>query len=140
MGGKENGKKKENNINLEVESIKSEDLLRLITAVPDIGDVEETCITYWQKFKGKMIYLEGWADACLAGTGFPLMEEGSTGEKIDYIKDLSKEILPRKAKERGFKLIEGGFYEMPDATNLYGVTWGIFEKGASRALRENQQA
>ena len=75
-----------------------------------------------------MLYLEGWADACLAGTGFPLMEEGGTERKIQYIKDLSKEILPRKGKEQGLKLIASGFQETPDAENLYGVSWGIYEK------------
>jgi len=106
-------------------------LQKLIDAVPDIGDPEETCISYWQKVGDKLLYLEGWADACLAGTGFPLMEEGETARKIAYIEDLTKEVLPRKAKERELKFLEGGFRETPDAENLYGVTWGIYEKQKS---------
>jgi len=103
-------------------------LQKLIEAVPDVGDPEETCISYWQKFGDKMLYLEGWADACLAGTGFSPIEEGETERKIEFIKDLIKEILPRKAKEKGLKLIASGFQETPDAENLYGISWGIHEK------------
>lgn len=109
-------------------SISDKKLEELINKVPDIGAPEETCISYWQKVGDKFVYLEGWADACLAGAGFPLMEEGETARKIAYIEDLVKEILPRKAKERGLRLIKGGFKEMPDAENLYGVSWGIYEK------------
>lgn len=113
---------------MDVKAINKKKLQELIDNVPDIGNPEETCISYWQTVGDKMIYLEGWADACLAGTGFPLMEEGETAKKIAYIEDLTEDLLPRKAKERGFKLIEGGFQETPDAENLYGVTWGIYEK------------
>ncbi len=113
---------------MEPKSISKEELQKLIDAVPDIGAPEETCISYWQKVGDKMLYLEGWADACLAGTGFPPMEEGDTDRKIAYMKDLTTELLPRKAKERGLKFLKGGFKELEDATNLYGVTWGIFEK------------
>ena len=113
---------------MDVKSIDPKKLRELIHKVPDIGAPEETCISYWQKVGGRMLYLEGWADACLAGTGFPPMVEGETDRKIAYIEDMTKEILPRKAKEKGLKLIEGGFFELPDAANLYGVTWGIYEK------------
>lgn len=116
---------------MEPKHISKEKLQKLIDAVPDIGDPEETCINYWQKVGDKMLYLEGWADACLAGTGFPLMEEGETARKIAYIEDLTKEVLPRKAKERGLTLLEGGFEELEDAESLYGVTWGVYEKQAT---------
>jgi hypothetical protein len=116
-------------LTMEPQTIKKEELQKLIDNVPDVGDPEETCISYWQKLKdGRMLYLEGWADACLAGTGFPPMEEGDTGRKIAYIMDQTQEILPRKARERGYKLVEGGFDEIEDAEHLYGVTWGIYEK------------
>jgi hypothetical protein len=113
---------------MEPKSISREKLQELIDKVPDVGAPEETCISYWQKIGDKFLYLEGWADACLAGTGFPPMEEGETARKITYMQDMTEEILPRKAKERELKLVEGGFIEMPDADNLYGVTWGIYEK------------
>jgi len=113
---------------MDVKSIRKEKLQELINKVPDVGAPEETCISYWQKVQGRFVYLEGWADACLAGTGFPTMEEGETARKIAYIEDLTEEILPRKAKEKGLKLIEGGFIETPDAENLYGVTWGVYER------------
>ena len=117
---------------MNVKSINKKKLEELLDKVPDIGTPEETCISYWQKVGDKMLYVEGWADACLAGTGFPLMEEGETARKIAYIEDLTPEILKRKAKERGLKFLEGGFHETPDAVNLYGVTWGIYEKQESK--------
>lgn len=118
--------------------ISEEKLQELIDGVPDVGDPEETCISYWQKVNNKMVYLEGWSDACLAGTGFPLMGEGEWARKIAYIEDLTEEILPRKAKERGLKFLEGGFRETPDAENLYGVSYGIYEKGGNPIPTESR--
>ena len=117
---------------MEPQTIKKEELQKLIDDVPDVGDPEQTCISYWQKLPdGRMIYLEGWADACLAGTGFPLIGEGEWDKKITYIQDQTNEILPRQAKERGYKLVEGGFIPKTEddfTEHLYGVTWGIYEK------------
>lgn len=106
-------------------SVIKEKLQELIEGVPDENDPD--VLSYWQKANDNEVYLEGWADLCLAGTGFPPMEEGETARKVAYIEDLTPEILQRKAKERGLKLIEGGFKETPDAENLYGVTYGIYE-------------
>lgn len=120
---------------MEPKSISEKKLKKLIDGVPDVDNPEKVCISYWQKVEGKLLYLEGWADACLAGTGFPSIEEGSWDDKIDYIKDLTPEILQRKAKERDLKFIEGGFIEKTDEDfpeHLYGVTWGLYEEEKSK--------
>lgn len=119
---------------MEQKSISEKKLKKLIDDVPDVNNPEEVCISYWQKIGNKLLYLEGWVDACLAGAGFPTIEEGSWDEKIDYIKKLTPEILERKAKERELKLIEGGFVEKTEedfTEHLYGVTWGLYEKQES---------
>jgi len=60
------------------------------------------------------------------------MEEGETSRKIAYIEDLTPEILERKARAKenplgiALKLVKGGFFELEDAENLYGVTYGIY--------------
>lgn len=104
-------------------------LKKLIDTVPDVDDPSK--INYWVTVGDKEIYLEGWADKCLAGTGFPPMEDGEWDAKIDYIKDLTPGILERKAKERGLEFISGGFVEKTDEDypeHLYGVTYGIYRK------------
>jgi hypothetical protein len=100
----------------------------LIDEVPDVDDPAE--INYWKKLDGKWVYLEGWCDECLAGTGFPPIEDGEWDAKVDYIRGFTKEILERKARERNLHLIKGGFYEKTDEDfpeHLYGVTWGLYE-------------
>ena len=107
----------------------SQAVQRLIEEVPDVDDPAE--INYWKPLGNKWVYLEGWIDSCLAGTGFPPMEEGSWDAKVDYIKSLTPGILRRKAKERGLRLIEGGFVAKTDEDfpeHLYGVTWGLFDR------------
>jgi len=121
-------------------TISEEKLKELIEDVPDIGEPEEICISYWQEINDKIVYLEGWTDACLAGTGFPPMERGETADKIAYIEDLTPDILNRKAKESGLKLLEGGFRETPDAENLYGVSYGIYKKEGGNPKRTNEGA
>lgn len=106
--------------------VKLSKVRKLVDDVPDIDDPAE--INYWVTEVDRQVYLEGWADTCLAGTGFPTMEEGGTTGKINYMVDLTPEILQRKAKERGLTLVDGGFIELPDADNLYGVTWGVYSK------------
>jgi hypothetical protein len=105
-------------------------LQELIGEVPDVNDPDRIC--YWVEADDEMVYLEGWCDKCLIGTGFPTIEAGNHEEKIDYIKDITKETLKRKAKERGLRLIRGGFVETigpPYYTaNLYGVSYGIYQK------------
>ncbi|MGQ9545934.1 MAG: hypothetical protein ACUVTR_02045 [Dehalococcoidia bacterium] len=101
-------------------------LRKLISDVPDVNDPSK--INYWVKVDDKEVYLEGWCDKCLAGTGYPPMEAGETLAKLAYMKDMTKEILPRKAKERGLELIEGGFIELEEAKNLYGVTYGVYRR------------
>lgn len=105
--------------------ISAQGLRELIDEVPDVDDPIQ--INYWLRRGDEEIYLEGWCDRCLAGTGFPKMEEGGYSEKIAYIEELTPEILERKAKERGLQLIDGGFIEREDADNLYGVTWGVYK-------------
>lgn len=98
---------------------------RLIEEVPDENDPD--VINYWRFLSDKyIVYLEGWCDECLAGTGFPPMERGGTAGKIQYMEDLTPGILKEKAKERGLRLLQGGFKELEEADNLYGVTWGIY--------------
>lgn len=98
----------------------------LIDQVPDEDDPD--ILSYWVEVDDKMVYLEGWSDKCLAGTGFPPMEEGEIARKVAYIEDLTPGILERKAKERGLRLLEGRFVETPYEDNLYGVSYGIYEK------------
>lgn len=109
-----------------------EKLQELIKGVPDVNDPDVIC--YWRRVDDKYVYLEGWCDKCLIDTGFPTMERGNHHEKIDYIKDLTALTLNKKAKarenpfEKELKLLEGGFEEMEEAENLYGVSYGIYEE------------
>lgn len=98
---------------------------KIVSEVPDVDDPAK--INYWlTKDDDYKVYLEGWSDKCLAGTGFPLMAEGEHTRKIAYIKDLTPDILKRMAKKHNLQLIEGGFIEREDADYLYGVTYGIY--------------
>lgn len=111
---------------------------RLIEAVPDENDV--FAINYWRDMGDKRVYLEGWCDKCLAGTGFPTIGRGEWDEKIQYmvrdthrtlIRKQRREELPlwlAQKEERGLTLIEGGFreFEAGDRDWLYGVTWGVY--------------
>jgi len=113
-------------------SISKKKLKELIEGVPDENDPD--VINYWKDIGGgKLVYLEGWCDECLAGTGFPLMAEGGYEQKLAYIRDMTDIVLsrPEEIKEKGLKLLEGGFVETPDAENLYGVTYGIYDKAES---------
>ncbi len=109
-----------------------EKVQELIAGVPDVNDPDVIC--YWQRVNDEYLYLEGWCDECLIGTGFPLMEEGNHQEKISYIKDMTALTLNKKAKAtenpfgKELKLLEGGFEEIEDAVNLYGVSYGIYEE------------
>lgn len=96
--------------------------------IDDITDVNDPAkINYWVAKGDYLVYLEGWADECLAGTGFPPMERGGTERKLSYMEDLTPNILREKAEEYKLKLVTGGFQELPDATFLYGATWGLYE-------------
>lgn len=108
------------------QEITMEEIKKLVDEVPDVNDPAK--INYWVAKDGILIYLEGWSDACLAGTGFPLMTEGGHESKIAYIKDLTPDILKKKAEEKDLRLIKGGFIETESATNLYGVTYGVYRK------------
>jgi len=98
----------------------------LIEEVPDKNDTR--AINYWRDLGDKKVYLEGWCDKCLAGTGFPSIGEGEWDEKIRYMVRDVRRTLKIKEKERGFTLIEGGFreFEAGDRGWLYGVTWGLY--------------
>lgn len=96
-----------------------------IKKIPDVNDPRR--INYWVQKGNRWIYIEGWCDKCLLGTGFPSMEKGGTFDKVVYMEDMTPKILEAKAKERGLKLLRGGFAETEDKENLYGVTWGVFE-------------
>lgn len=113
--------------------IPSKKLKELIDGVPDVKDPAK--INYWVKVNDEWIYLEGWSDACLAGTGFPPIEGGEWDEKIDYIKELTPGILRKKAKEYDFELIIGGFIEKTDedfTKYLYGITYGVYRRKEQR--------
>lgn len=101
-------------------------LRELIDQVPDLDAPE--VLSYWVQVGDKMVYLEGWSDKCLIGYGFPPIEKGNHEEKIARIEQLTQEMLPRKAKEKGLRLVRGRFVETPDAINLYGVSYGIYQK------------
>jgi ribosomal protein S27AE len=99
-----------------------------INKVPDRNDTG--AINYWLDWGDRKVYLEGWIDKCLAGTGFPKMDGGEWDQKIDYMVNLTKQVLVEKAKENNLTLIEGGFreFEGGDKRWLYGVTWGVYQK------------
>lgn len=101
---------------------------RFMNEVPDKNDT--MAINYWLDWGDKKVYLEGWIDKCLAGTGFPPMEGGEWDEKIQYMIRDTHRTLIEKERERGLNLIEGGFreFEAGDKAWLYGVTWGVYEK------------
>ncbi len=101
------------------------EVIEEIKKVPDVNDPRR--INYWVQKGDKWIYIEGWCDKCLLGTGFPQMEKGGTFEKVMYMEDMTQKILEAKAREKGLKLLRGGFAETEDKENLYGVTWGVFE-------------
>ncbi|MDP2753598.1 MAG: nucleotidyltransferase domain-containing protein [Nitrospirota bacterium] len=101
------------------------EVIEEIKKVPDVNDPKR--INYWVQRGDKIIYIEGWCDKCLLGTGFPPMEKGGTFEKVMYMEDMTLKILEAKAKEKGLRLLRGGFAETEDKENLYGVTWGVFE-------------
>lgn len=96
-----------------------------ISKVPDVDDPRKT--NYWVRDGDYFIYIEGWSDYCLSGTGFPKMEQGGTQRKLYYMMDLTPGILKRKAQERNLKLLDGGFVETEDKSYLYGITWGLFK-------------
>jgi hypothetical protein len=110
---------------------------QLISEVPDKNDTR--AINYWVNWGDKKVYLEGWIDQCLAGTGFPPMERGEWDDKVDYMVALTHKTLIEKQEEKnraigiapGFlTLIEGGFrfFDAGSKTWLYGVTWGVYQK------------
>lgn len=113
---------------------------KFINEVPDENDT--VAINYWLDWGDKWVYLEGWCDKCLAGTGFPSIEDGEWDSKIEYmvrdahrtlIRKQSREELPlwlARREERGLNLIEGGFreFEAGEYEWLYGVTWGVYIK------------
>ncbi len=100
---------------------------KFIEQLPDKNDPAE--INYWFGINHRQLYLEGWADECLAGTGFPDIGGGDWEKKIDFMVEMTEKTLPEKAKEKGLRLVEGGFREFPggDREYLYGVTWGVYE-------------
>ena len=100
-------------------------IINKLENVPDTSNPEN--INYWIKLDDNLLlYIEGWSDECLSGTGFPKIDEGGTEEKLNYIRDLTPKILKKKAEERNLRLITGDFYETSDKINLYGITYGIY--------------
>lgn len=107
----------------------------LIEAVPDKNDTR--AINYWLDWGKKKVYLEGWIDQCLTGTGFPPMGGGDWDDKIEYMVRVGYRTLIEKQEERNrpfigpghWPLVEGGFreFEAGDKDWLYGVTWGVYE-------------
>ncbi len=109
-------------------AISKELIKQLVADVPDVDDCSE--INYWKRVNDKWLYLEGWIDQCLVGTGFASMEQGEWDAKIDYIKGLTTKILAEKALEYGLHLEDGGFVENENEfiLYLYGVTWGLYRE------------
>jgi hypothetical protein len=89
--------------------------------VPDVNDPNR--INYWKTIDGKQVYMEGWSEKCYAGTG---LGEYDTEGKLNHARDLTPQILAKKAKEKGLRLLKGEFIETPDKDFVYGVTVGIF--------------
>ena len=113
--------------------VTDEEIERLVAEVPDTTNTRR--INYWRKLDDEVIYLEGWCDKCLMGTGFPPMERGGIDEKIAYMEDMTEIILKEKAKARenpwgiALKLVKGGFVERwEDTEHLYGVTYGVYDR------------
>lgn len=112
--------------------VTDKEIERLINEVPDTTNTRR--INYWKRLNDEVIYLEGWCDKCLAGTGFPPMERGETAAKIEYMERITEITLPRKAQAKEnpwgveLKLVKGGFAELPEAEYLYGVTYGIYKR------------
>lgn len=103
------------------------EIQKLIEDVPDENDTG--LINYWKYLpRNRIVYLEGWCDKCLAGTGLPPMEGGEMAEKLDYIERGTKRALKEKQQEHPeLEFIDGGFWECEDCDNLYGVTYGVFK-------------
>lgn len=112
-------------VKMHYDDIPYPEVIEEIKKIPDVNDPRR--INYWVQKGNRWIYIEGWCDKCLLGTGFPPMEKGGTFDKVMYMEDMTPKILEAKAKEKGLKLLRGGFAETEDKENLYGVTWGIFE-------------
>jgi hypothetical protein len=114
-------------------------LQKMIIEVPDTDNCD--LINYWKKHGDYMVYLEGWNDGCLSGTGHIPMYAGEWEKKIDYIKELTPSILmgnpsrtdlPNVVKKwkgnNDLKLVSGGFIENEDYPEyLYGVTYGVYK-------------
>lgn len=113
---------------------------KFINEVPDKNDTR--AINYWLDWGDRKVYLEGWIDKCLAGTGFPPMEGGEWDEKIQYMVRVGSRTLLEKQEEKNrplgmapgfFRLLEGGFreFEAGEKSWLYGVSWGAYKKEGS---------
>lgn len=118
---------------------------KLIEAVPDENDT--LAINYWRDWGDRKVYLEGWIDQCLTGTGFPPMGSGEWDDKIQYMVRVGHRTLIEKQEETNrplgigpgrWPLIEGGFreFEAGDKEWLYGVTWGVYEKAKGNTDEE----
>lgn len=103
----------------------------LIMSVPDVDDPLK--INFWHKSGTHYIYIEGWADQCLAGTGFGPFETGDWERKMEYLRSQTFKTLANLEGENRWGIdlvwVMGGFHEFEpgvDRDYLYGVTWGIF--------------
>lgn len=114
---------------------------KFIDEVPDKNDTR--AINYWLVWGERHVYLEGWIDKCLAGTGFPKMEGGEWDAKIEYMIAATRRTLIAKQEDGSLSpsyiveklpltLIEGGFreFEAGEKAWLYGVTWGVYKQAA----------
>lgn len=98
----------------------------LCEIVPDTSDPDELVVKI--ENDRMILWLEGWSDACLSGTGYPVMEEGMFEEKQMYIADISHQEMSKIAHERGLSLKHTGFVPRDDRIHLYGISWAIFDK------------
>ena len=104
-----------------------DDIIAIVAnLVPDIPKPSEIIAEIHGK--GRLLWLEGWCDGCIASQGFPSKGEGMLKEKLDYIRDKTPGFLEERAAKRGMIVSWSGFVPLHDKEYLYGVSWAIFKR------------
>jgi len=104
-----------------------EETLTLVAElVPDIPRPSEIFTEI--KGKDRTLWLEGWCDGCIAGKGFPLKGQGMLDEKLNYIREITPDLLKNRATKRNMTIQWSGFIPLKDKKYLYGISWAIFTK------------
>lgn len=101
-------------------------LLLVAELVPDIPRPSEIFAEIGGK--DRVLWLEGWCDGCIASQGFPKKGKGMLREKLDYIRDVTPDLLRRRATERNMIVTWSGFIPLNEKKHLYGVSWAVFTK------------